>query len=147
MTATWTHSTWVWCLPVHQALVVITTFLSERTRPLYRPYIHERRTQETKSTLRSFSNRFACIRPKTRAVRASSLCQLKSLLVFECQFRYQIEFSEFFRQFHPRCRVILQSYRSKATFNTYIKRLSAKVISYYLRTISILLFLRSVLRY
>lgn len=133
MAATWTHSTWVWCLPVHQALVVITTFLSERTRPLYRPYVHESRTQETKSTLRSFSNRFARVRPETRAVRASSLCQLKGLLVFECHFRYQIEFSEFRRQFHLRCRVILQFYRSKATFNTYIKRLSAKVITYYSR--------------
>lgn len=27
-----THSTWVWCLPIYQALVVITTFLSERSR-------------------------------------------------------------------------------------------------------------------
>jgi len=32
MAITVTHSTWVWCLPMYQALVVITTFLSERTR-------------------------------------------------------------------------------------------------------------------
>lgn len=32
-----THSTWVWCLPMYQALVVITTFLSERTRSRQRP--------------------------------------------------------------------------------------------------------------
>lgn len=38
MAVTWTHSTWVWCLLVHQAPVVITTFLSERTRSFYRPY-------------------------------------------------------------------------------------------------------------